>query len=353
VNYTGIFGFDISTWQDAPGTPAVVDFRKMRDYGGRFVIVKAGQGTWEDPDFDTNWKNAKGVLPRASYWYLDNRYPPKEQARKYFEIIQHDLEGMCWIDIEDTQAGLYEGWRNWYDFCEELKAVYPGVRIGIYTGFYVWWEYITFATPLQRQYFAQFPLWLASYGADPFHPNYSGILVPLPWLDYLILQSGTPAIGPLVGVESMEVDYNQFSGDEAKFRQYFGGITEPPQEPGEIIMARYEATSIYSMSLRPDHSTANTKIGTIAAGSRMQGDTLWEAPGEKWLYVLSVNGVSLTQPGWIAIVTASRVYCTLTDNQPPTEPAGEYVADFDVTLTAPDGKRYEGTVAGLTLRAVE
>jgi hypothetical protein len=73
------------------------------------------------------------------------------------------------------------------------------------------------------------------------------------------------------------------------------------------------------MSLRPDHSTANTKIGTIAAQSRMQGDLLWEAPGEKWLYVLSVNGVSMTQPGWVAIITASRVYCALTDTQPPAQ----------------------------------
>jgi hypothetical protein len=353
VNYTGIYGFDVSTWQDAPTTPAVIDFWKMRGYGARFVIVKAGQGNWEDPDFDTSWRNAKGVLPRATYWYYDNRYPPREQAEEYFDIIKNDLEGMCWLDLEDRQVGLYSGWRNWYDFITQLKELYPGVRIGIYSGFYYIVEMLSYATTPQRQYFAQFPLWLANYGPDPFRPNYNTILVPLPWLEYLILQSGTPAIGPLVGVESMEVDYNQFNGDETAFRQYFGGITEPPQEPGEIIMARYEATSIYSMSLRPDHSTANTKIGTIAAGSRMQGDTLWEAPGEQWLYVLSVNGVSLTQPGWIAIVTASRVYCTLTDNQPPTEPAAEYVVDCDVTLTAPDGKRYEGTVAGLRLRAVE
>jgi GH25 family lysozyme M1 (1,4-beta-N-acetylmuramidase) len=352
MNYTGIFGFDISTWQDAPGIPGVIDFQKMRDYGGRFVIIKAGQGNWKDPDFDVSWKNAKGILPRATYFYYDNRYPPKEQAEKYFEIIKGDLEGMCWLDLEDRQVGIYSGWRGWYDFIVALKEIYPGVQIGIYSNFFYIVEMFSFATREQREYFGKYPLWLANYGADPFKPDYSRVLIPLPWLEYLILQSGTPAIGLEVGVESHDIDYNQFNGDAAKFEKFFGA--PPIVEPGEPMTSRYEATSIYSMSLRPDHSTANTKIGTIAAQSRMQGDLLWEAPGEKWLYVLAVNGVSMTQPGWVAIITASRVYCALTDTQPPTEPEpAEYVADFDVTLTAPDGKRYAGTVAGLTLRAVE
>jgi hypothetical protein len=121
MNYTGIFGFDISTWQDSPSIPGVIDFQAMRDYGGRFVIIKAGQGNWKDPDFDVSWKNAKGILPRATYWFYDNRYPPKEQAEKYFEIIKGDLEGMCWLDLEDRQVGIYSGWRGWYDFIVALK----------------------------------------------------------------------------------------------------------------------------------------------------------------------------------------------------------------------------------------
>jgi GH25 family lysozyme M1 (1,4-beta-N-acetylmuramidase) len=306
MNFQGIIGFDVSKWQGA------IDFQKMKGGGASFVIMKAGQGNWPDPNFETNWKNAKGVLPRATYWYFDNRYPPKDQAEKYFEIIKGDLDGMCWLDLEDRQAGLYAGWRSWYDFCEALKLTYPGARIGIYSNFYYIMEMLSYATREQRQYFAQYPLWLANYGSDPFHPNYSTIMTPLPWLDYLILQSGTPAIGLDAGVSSLEIDYNQFDGDLEKFAQYFGGVV-PPVEGA--IMTRYEAVSTYTMSLRPDHNTANTPLGSIPAQSKIHGDVIWEAPGEKWLQVTDVNGVAKT--GWVAIVSASRIYCALTDNGTP------------------------------------
>jgi GH25 family lysozyme M1 (1,4-beta-N-acetylmuramidase) len=293
MNYTGLFGFDISRWQ------GVVDFDKMKSYGAKFVILKAGQGNFEDIEYAGNWRAVKGKLPRATYWYWDNRYPPQDQARKYFDIIKRDLDGMCFLDLEDRTAGLYQGWRNWYDFCEELKALYPAVKIGIYSNFYYIVEMLSYASREQRQYFEQFPLWLASYPGDPFHPNYSTIMTPLPWLDYLILQSGTPAIGLEVGVGSREIDYNQFNGDLEKFAQYFG----TPPEPGEIMATRYEAVSTY------------TPLGSIPAQSKIHGDVIWEAPGEKWLQVTDVNGVAKT--GWVAIVSASRIYCALTDNGTP------------------------------------
>jgi GH25 family lysozyme M1 (1,4-beta-N-acetylmuramidase) len=364
MNYTGIFGFDISTWQDAPTIPGVIDFQKMRDYGGRFVIIKAGQGNWKDADFDVSWKNAKGILPRASYWFYDNRYPPKEQAEKYFEIIKGDLEGMCWLDLEDRQVGIYSGWRGWYDFIVALKEIYPGAQIGIYSNFFYIVEMFSFATREQREYFGKYPLWLANYGADPFKPDYSRVLIPLPWLEYLILQSGTPAIGLEVGVESHDIDYNQFNGDAAKFEKFFGA--PPIVEPGEIIMARYEATALGDNTrLRSTHDTTFAYIGNYPRGTKFHGDEVWTATattststgtiinqqGDEWLRVTDVSGAMTS--GWVAIKHKGLDICALTDTQPPTEPPAEYVADFDVTLTAPDGKRYAGTVAGLTLRAVE
>lgn len=323
MNYHGIFGFDISTYQDAPSTPAVVNFQKMRDYGGRFVIIKAGQGNWPDPDFETNWRNAKGILPRATYWYLDNRYPPKEQARKYFEIIRQDLEGMCWVDIEDKQAGLYEGWRNWYDFCEELKAVYPGVRIGIYTGFYVWWEYITFAMPAQRDYFKQYPLWLANYQTDPYNPAYNTILVPLPWLEYAILQSGTPAIGHDVGVESAEIDYNQFNGDENAFIQMFGG---KPQEGSQMATGKV----LVNLNIRPTAGTQYAYIGQLAPNDIVEGTVAngwWKLTGWKR------GGLTMTLPrlDCYAYEGANQGYIQ-TIVQPPQPPAQTFPAEMGVTI---------------------
>jgi GH25 family lysozyme M1 (1,4-beta-N-acetylmuramidase) len=274
MNYTGIFGFDISTWQDSPSIPGVIDFQKMRDYGGRFVIIKAGQGNWQDPDFDVSWKNAKGILPRATYWFYDNRYPPKEQAEKYFEIIKGDLEGMCWLDLEDRQVGIYSGWRGWYDFIVALKEIYPGVQIGIYSNFFYIVEMFSFATREQREYFGKYPLWLANYGADPFKPDYSRVFIPLPWLEYLMLQTGTPAIGLEVGVESHDIDYNQFNGDETKYRQYFGGITEPPTtepptEPGDAMIGKV----LLNLNIRPTPGVSLPAIGQLAPNDIVEAST--------------------------------------------------------------------------------
>lgn len=264
MNYQGIQGFDVSTWQDSPLIAGHVNFQVMKDWGARFVIIRAGQGNWSDPDFKTSWANAKGVLPRASYFYYDNRYPPKDQARKYFDTIKSDLEGMCWLDLEDRQVGIYSGWANWYDFLEELKSVYPGARIGIYTGFFYWWDYITYATNAQRDYFKPYPLWLANYGdnGDPFKPDYARVLVPLPWLDYLILQSGTPAIGEAVGVESKDVDYNQFNGGEDVFKKYFD--VQQQEETEEPIMLTGKVMKF--TNIRSARTQFSADMGDLLAG---------------------------------------------------------------------------------------
>jgi hypothetical protein len=262
-DFHNIVGFDISKWQGA------VNFQKMKAGGASFVIVKAGQGNWADPMFETNWRNAKGVLPRSSYWYYDNRYPPDAQARKYFDILRGDLEGMCWLDLEDRSTGVYMGWQGWFDFLEELKEVYPGARIGIYSNFYYIVEMLSFATKAQRDYFGKYPLWLANYGLDAFHPAYSSIMVPLPWLECLILQSGTPAIGLDAGVESLEIDYNQFGGDANKFASYFT-LTETPQSGGEVIPPQegdtMKGTVKAFTNIRLSYNKNSADMGDLLAG---------------------------------------------------------------------------------------
>jgi GH25 family lysozyme M1 (1,4-beta-N-acetylmuramidase) len=325
MNYTGLFGFDISRWQ------GVVDFDKMKSYGAKFVILKAGQGNFEDIEYAGNWRAVKGKLPRATYWYWDNRYPPQDQARKYFDIIKRDLDGMCFLDLEDRTAGLYQGWRNWYDFCEELKALYPAVKIGIYSNFYYIVEMLSYASREQRQYFEQFPLWLASYPGDPFHPNYSTIMTPLPWLDYLILQSGTPAIGLEVGVGSREIDYNQFNGDLEKFAQFFGGVV-PPTE-GQT-MEQYKIIWPDGARLRSQPSILGIAGSILAAGTVVN--------------VLQVKPVSASE-AW-AQHENGLWFATLYNSQPRAEkvtttlPVDEIFVSVDADITATiNGKVYRGT----------
>jgi GH25 family lysozyme M1 (1,4-beta-N-acetylmuramidase) len=336
MNYQGICGFDASTYQDSPDIVGHIDFQKMSAWGANFTILKAGQGNWADPDFATSWKNAKGILPRASYWYYDNRYPPKDQARRYFDIIKYDLEGICWLDLEDRQAGIYAGWHNWYDFIEELKAIYPGVRIGIYTGFYYWMDYTIYATRAQRDYFGQYPLWISNYGAkgsDPLKPNYSTILIPLPWLDYKILQTGTPIVGLDVGVESKEVDYNQFSGTLFEFANFFGVKLPQPTEGDPMYQGKT------SMIAKVWDTISGQQIKELPAGTVVKGD----APAAGYAHITSpVNGYTKTI--WLVNYAPTVV---VPPPPPPPTPTDGFVASFDGTITLTDsaGVKHSAHVA--------
>ena len=48
---SNIIGPDVSFYQDDPTTPAAINFVKMAANAG-YVIIRAGQNTWEDVKFD-------------------------------------------------------------------------------------------------------------------------------------------------------------------------------------------------------------------------------------------------------------------------------------------------------------
>jgi GH25 family lysozyme M1 (1,4-beta-N-acetylmuramidase) len=233
IDNHGITGTDISFYQGFPPGLPVVDFRKMRSYGFDFVIIKAGQRNYPDPAFYVSWEAAKGVLPRSTYWYYSNDYSAIAQASKYWEIIKDDLEGICWLDLEDNNPGNYRGFRYWYDFLETFAILsgLPDARIGIYTAYYYWFDEMLKANASQRDYFRRYPLWLADYGragSDPMQPDFIRKVVPKPWrdVDCLIVQTGTPVIGLAAGVSSLEIDMNFFNGDRARFNSVFRPVSD-------------------------------------------------------------------------------------------------------------------------------
>jgi len=229
----GIIGCDISYGQGYPPRFPVVDFRKMRDYGFDFVIMKAGQRHYQDPAFKYNWPAAKGILSRGSYWYYDNTYSPFLQADNYWRTIRNDVEGICWLDLEDRNSGNARGWRHWYDFLETFKTLskLSNAQIGIYSAYWYIREELLNASWSEREYFRRYPLWLADYGphgSDPLHRDFSKVSVPMPWSDddCLIVQTGTPVIGESAGVYSLELDYNVFNGSREKFRTVFKPVAD-------------------------------------------------------------------------------------------------------------------------------
>lgn len=272
-DYQGIIGFDISTWQDSPEISGHIDPLKMRNYGAVSCFVKSSQGNWIDPDFLINWSLCKNVLLRSPYHFYDNLYAPRVQARKFWDVISFDFEGIAWLDLESRKWGNYLGWKHWYDFLEEFKIVsgLPSKRIGIYTNQSYFKEFTATATMAQKYYFKQYPLWLAAGYEDPFNPRYDLFKTPYPWIDseVLLLQTGTPAIGRLVGVESEEIDYDQVQGSLENYIAALNGKIIPvPEEK----MVKGTVKSGYTLVVR--NSTGGTTGKNMKAGDWAIGEIL-------------------------------------------------------------------------------
>jgi len=221
---------DVSFWQDDPTTPQGINFAKMAQIT-RGVIIRAGQNTWEDVRFKTSWQNAKNAgLLRGSYWFYDSRANPKRQAEKWIEILGDDRGEMeMWCDFEERYGGPYQGWRNWFDFMERLKALAPEKKLGVYTGYYYWLEFAG-----NQTYFAQYPLWIAAY-------NSTAPRVPSIWQDWTYWQFTDNGDGSLYGVESKNIDLNYFNGTEEEFLARYPAV-QPPQQ--ETLIAKFGNTLV-------------------------------------------------------------------------------------------------------------
>src|SRR5689334_25376578 len=91
-NNQGLIIPDVSFYQDNDLTPRGVDFAQMKAAGAVGVIIKAGQNSWRDPDFISNWRAAREAgLPRGAYWFYDSRSEPGNQATVWRGLINGDL----------------------------------------------------------------------------------------------------------------------------------------------------------------------------------------------------------------------------------------------------------------------
>lgn len=209
-------GPDVSFYQDAPTTPQQIDFSKMVEQGAEFVIIRAGQNQWIDPDWEYNWTHAKEAgLPRGAYWFYDSRYDPIRQAELCASLLGNDPpELRMWLDLEENYNGSYAGYTNWKKFINRFKQLLPNVSIGIYTGYY----YIVGKIPVaEYEYFRQFQLWLAWYTSNP-----DNVRIPAPWTVVEFWQEGTPPWGIAWGCESTEIDMNRYNGSKEDLLRNFG-----------------------------------------------------------------------------------------------------------------------------------
>lgn len=354
-DYQGINGFDISTHNDSPLIDGHTNFVLMKKFA-EFVVIRAGNGLTKDADFDIHWKNAKlAGMPRSSYWFCNSFYDPIAQARAYYNIIKDDIgEGMVFADYE---TGCFTDWNNLYIFITELQRLtkLPDHRIGIYTGYYYWRDHSP-TSLASKLWFRKYPLWIAWYGHDS-----NAVLIPDTWLEALIWQKGTPTIGHDVGVESFEIDDDQFNGGREKFAKHFlnGMITvppyeeplpepEPPQGGDMLYKLRVDATALNGRNT-PD-STIMTNInftGGFKKNDILLSNDKFFSSGMFWYKITSctrmINGVSTA----IQIPTivwagagATGGYLFILE-EIPTEPDEEEVPTEVYFSFAPNGKKYK------------
>jgi len=308
-------GPDVSFYQDDPETPQGIDFAKMRASAG-YVIIRAGQNLWPDPDFKFNWREAKKAgLPRGSYWFYDSRVDPKRQAELWVSQFEGDFgELPLFADFEDNYKGQYAGWKKWYDFLERVKALVNGKEIAIYTAFYYWRDNAPSAT-LQAsnlEYFHQYPLWIANYGAT--EPN-----VPKPWAktEWTFWQYTEGGNGKLYGVESNGIDLNYFNGDIDAFRARFNLTELPPPPPGPgpdpepppdggTPTAKMHKVTTTALRVREGAGTNFTAIGMIYFGEVVE--ELDATNDRSWIKIKNKDGLI----GW-----SSGAYLISTTDSPP------------------------------------
>ena len=281
-------GPDVSFYQDKAETPEQIDFVKMRK-SADFVIVRAGQNLWPDPDFEYNWTEAKKAgLPRGSYWFYDSRAEPKRQAEMWVDLLGGDLgELPLFADFEEAYGGQYAGWRNWYAHLERLKELVGNKEISIYTAFYYWRDNAPSATTQKDslEYFHQYPLWIANYGVE--EPS-----VPQPWTagEWLFWQYTEVGDGELFGVESKGIDLNYFNGDAETLRQRYSlpDPDDPPPDDGEEGK-EYRV----ELSIRENAGMDENVIGTLLQDEVLE--VLDTTVDESWMQVKRADGTT----GWI------------------------------------------------------
>jgi lysozyme len=280
-----IHGPDISFYQDATETPQMVNFQTMKAAGAHFVIVKAGQRYYADPDFVHNWREAKAAgIPRGSYWFYDSRANPKDQAQKYWNLLESDPgELFHALDWEENYNGTYRDWQYVYDFLYWFKdfSKLPYQYIPVYTGYYYWIEHAP-TNAQSLEWFKRHPLWLANYNPQ------AEVKVPPPWSECILWQYGTPAVGIKYGAESREIDMNLWNGDEQSFKLYFGLGDEPPPpvEPGETMKGKV----IKLTNIRQSNTQFSDDMGDLLAGDLVEWTEEGTGPdGLVWIKLISAT----------------------------------------------------------------
>ena len=291
------------------------DFKKLKAKS-LGVIMKAGQGSWTDNKFEVFRNGAvQEKVPFGTYWFYDERYKPKEQAALWVDTIKGNPGVLgAWLDLEDWEPGPYNTWQHWKELMEEFKALLPAVTLGVYTR----QNYFNHHVGNNFAYFAQHPLWVASFTTGP-KPD-----LPIGWADWTIWQYTNTGDGHAHGVGSDGIDMDRYNLDEATYKQRFGITDTPTKET-------YRVTAQPSLRVR---STPDASIPTNIKGNVLENEIvekLDQNADGTWFYIRNATG---TLEGWSSAGFLEKVE----DKKPPID--GDLTTTPAKGVTRIEGERY-------------
>lgn len=255
-----------------------IDFKKFKTIS-HGVILKAGQGDWIDEKFEefrTSAVQEKVIF--GTYWFFDERYEPKEQARLWVKTIKNNPGALgAWLDLEKFEPGPYNSWTHWKECMQEFEALLPNVTLGVYTRR----NYFDGKVGINNAYFVKHPLWVAHYTTDPIP------LIPTGWDKWTIWQYSQTGDGSSHGVKSAAIDMDRYNEeDEAAFFQRFGSVNISTGN-------KYKVTADPTLFVREGPDKSFKDIGKVKVNEIVE--KLEENPEKTWFKIRSADG-KLT--GW-------------------------------------------------------
>lgn len=157
------FGIDVSLWQKG------FNFAKAKEEGVEFVIIKASQSDYKDPQFENHYANAKAVgLGVGAYHFCTATTvaQAKIEAQTCINIIKGKrFEYPIYLDFENSgninYSSLDKATNNAIikTFCEALEAA--GYWAGVYMNHNFYKNVVDGAALSKR-----FSFWIASWGSE-------------------------------------------------------------------------------------------------------------------------------------------------------------------------------------------
>jgi lysozyme len=270
---TRTLGCDVSHWSGK------VDFAKMGAAGASFMYAKASQLSADDT-FKANWQNAKGIMPRGAFHYLDFSVSELVQAKLFTDTMGGDWgELPPTLDLEMDPGKLTKDvvqgkvW-NWLQSVEKTTGRVPM----IYSGASYWTYWMT-----PDKGWLKYPFWLAWYSSETYI-NIISLLkgyshgAPKPWKNWTLWQYSGNGNGLKYGSQGLSMDMNWCDDLDALKAFANGPIPTPylpPKPPIPAPKPLYPTyQTIYAVNVRSGPSQAARNLGVMPMDTQVSIDTI-------------------------------------------------------------------------------